>query len=106
MDDVAVDVLDAVGDVLPGLAAVVASHEAAMLDGHVNSARVVRLDVHRLYVPLIRILGEPPLVASSVGLAAKRTELLPAIPAILRAEERHRLHARVDRLWVRWVDVE
>src|SRR5215831_17556411 len=84
-------------DWLPGLAAVVGSKRTRSRDGDIDPARLARIEQDRVQAHAAR--ARLPLGAGAV--AAQPGQLLPASPAVLRAEQRRVLDARIDHVGIR-----
>jgi hypothetical protein len=97
-NDVDIEIIDAFADILPASAAVEAAHDSAMFDAEIDDARVVGMDEDITNVALVRLLREPPVLASGFRHVLQRGQFLPMIATVLAAIERNGFDAGIDDL--------
>src|SRR5688572_12917547 len=99
-----VGILEPLADILPGLAAVKASNDAAMFESQVNTVRIFRIDVDMTHVPLVRRMRKIPFVLNFGGHLGKRFKLLPGTAPVFAAIEMNRFGSGVNDAIISWVN--
>ena len=90
-----IEIVDALADIFPGLAAVEAAHDAAMFEAEINCLRIVGVNVNVTHMAVVRRLRIPPVFTHGLRQCFECGDLLPAIAAVFTAKQPDGLDARV-----------